>query len=184
MATFTLKTTKTKTKAVTALLAVIAAVALPQAFHLVGVLSGTGAMLGSAFLPMHLPVLLAGLLGGPAVGLIAGAVSPLVSFLLSGMPAAALLPFMVLELAAYGVVGGLLANVKIPVFAKLLITQVAGRAVRALAVLAAVYGLGSQAVSVASIWTTAITALPGILLQWALVPLLLYRMKGLQKYYE
>lgn len=184
MSTIALKKTSIKIKTITMGLAIVTAIVLPQIFHAVGVISGTGSLLGTAFLPMHLPVILAGLLGGPAVGLVAGALSPLVSFAISGMPAAALIPFMTLELAAYGLVGGLLSKVKIPVFVKLLITQVSGRVVRAIAVLISVYGLGSQSVQVASILDMFITALPGILLQLALIPLLMYRMEGLKKYYE
>lgn len=181
MSTLALKETSMKTKSITAALAVVTAILLPQLFHAVGVVSGAGAELGSAFLPMHLPVLLAGLLGGPVVGIIAGAASPLISFFISGMPTAVILPFIVLELAAYGFVGGLLSKVKIPVFAKLLLIQIAGRAVRALAVVTAVYGFGSQTVPVSSVWNMVTAGLPGILLQWAIVPLLLYRMEGLKK---
>lgn len=184
MATLALNKTSLKTKSMTAALAVVAAILLPQVFHAVGAAAGMGSALGAAFLPMHLPVLLAGLLGGPAVGIVAGAASPLISSLISGMPAAAVLPFMVIELAGYGLAAGLLSNVRLPVFVKLLLTQVAGRAVRAAAVLIAVYGFGSQAVQTAQIWTMVTASLPGIVLQWALVPLLMYRMQGLKKYYE
>ena len=79
-------------KALVALGAVIGAVALPQIFHLIGVVSGTGAAVGAALLPMHIPVLLAGFLGGPVAGLMAGVLSPVLSFALTQMPAAALLP--------------------------------------------------------------------------------------------
>ena len=181
MSTVALKKTTIQTKSIITALTVTIAVALPQLFHAVGVVSGTGAVLGSAFLPMHLPVLLAGLLGGPVVGIIAGAASPLISFAISGMPTAVILPFIMLELAAYGLVGGLLSKLQMPVFGKLLIIQVAGRAVRALAVVAAVYGFESQTVQISSIWNMVTAGLPGILLQWALIPLLIYRMEGLKK---
>lgn len=184
MSTIVLKNTTMKTKSITAALAVISAIALPQLFHAIGVISGSGAVLGSTFLPMHLPVLIAGLLGGPFVGLIVGIASPVISYFISGMPTAALLPFIALELAAYGLVGGLLSKVKIPVFAKLLMVQFAGRAVRALAVVAAIYGLGSQSVQISSVWNMIVVGLPGIILQWAIIPLLMYRMEGLKKYYE
>lgn len=52
----------------TALLAVLAAVAVTQVFHLLGAASGLGTALGEAFLPMHLPVILVGLLAGPYEG--------------------------------------------------------------------------------------------------------------------
>ena len=43
------------TKAAATLLAIAAAVALPQLFHVIGAVSGQGTALGVAFLPMHLP---------------------------------------------------------------------------------------------------------------------------------
>lgn len=179
-----LKKTVIKTKTLTVAAAIAAAVALPQAFHAVGAVSGLGSALGSAFLPMHLPVFLAGLLAGPIAGTIAGILSPAASFSISGMPAAIMLPYMMIELAAYGLVSGLLRKVKIPVFCKLLSAQIIGRILRAAALLIAVYGFGSQAVTAAQAWNVIITGLPGILLQWALIPLLMYRMKGLGKYYD
>ena len=184
MSTITLNKTSLKAKTITTILAIATAIVLPQLFHVMGIISGTGAMLGSVFLPMHIPVFVAGLMAGPVVGIIAGAVSPLVSFAISGMPAAALLPFMMFELAGYGLVSGLLVHVKMPVFAKLVIAQVAGRVVRGIAIAIAVFGFGNQAVQLASIWTSVAQGLPGILLQWAIIPLLLYRMEGLKKYYD
>ena len=89
------------TKTAATLLAIVAAVVLPQLFHVIGAVSGQGTMLGVAFLPMHLPIIFVGLIAGPAVGAIAGAAAPLVSFLLSGMPMLAMLPLMMVELCAY-----------------------------------------------------------------------------------
>jgi len=77
-------------------------IVLPQFFHLAG-----GPQSGALFLPMHIPVLLAGLILGPVYGLAIGAVAPMISFAMTGMPVAARLPFMVLELAIYGCVSGL-----------------------------------------------------------------------------
>lgn len=93
-------------KAAATVLAIVAAVALPQLFHVIGAVSGRGTALGVAFLPMHLPIIFVGLIAGPAVGAIAGAAAPLASFLLSGMPMLAVLPFMMIELCAYGFVAG------------------------------------------------------------------------------
>ena len=75
-------------------------VILPMAFHAVG--------LGSTFAPMHIPVLMCGLISGGAYGLICGMVGPLLSSVITGMPGAAMLPSMVPELMAYGLVSGLL----------------------------------------------------------------------------
>lgn len=159
------------TKIVAVLAAVAASVALPQIFHAIGMISGTGAAVGSAFLPMHIPVILAGMLFGPVVGIAAGAASPLVSTLVSGMPAAAVLPFMVIELAVYGLVSGLISKTKINSFVKLLAVQIAGRMVRAIAVVGAIYVLGNNTLTLASISEFIIAGLFGIVIQWAIIPL-------------
>ena len=92
-----------KTQAVGTVIALISAVALPQIIHVIGAVSGMGTSLGEALLPMHLPIILAGLLGGSYVAGIAGLLSPLLSFALTGMPTSAMLPFMMIELCAYGI---------------------------------------------------------------------------------
>lgn len=154
-----------------ALAAIAAAVAVPQLFHLIGAVSGLGTLPGETFLPMHLPVILAGLIAGPYAGAAAGLISPLCSFLLTGMPKTVMLPFMMIELAVYGLTAGLLRQTKIPAFPKLLIVQLAGRAVRAAAILLGVFVFGSR-IGVPVIWTSIAAGLPGIVLQWALLPLL------------
>ena len=154
--------------------AVAAAVAVPQLFHLLGAFSGAGASFAQALLPMHLPILLVGLLAGPAAGLVAGALGPVVSFALSGMPAAALLPFMVVELAAYGAFAGLLAGVRMPTLVKVLLAQAGGRLARAGAVLAAAAATGAPSLAVSSVWTATVAGLPGLALQWCLLPLLMF----------
>lgn len=179
-----LKRTSIRAKFFTVVLAILCAIALPQVFHAIGLLTGTGTSLGAIFLPMQIPVLLAGFMGGPLVGFIAGAASPLISFAIAGMPTASVLPFMMLELVGYGLVGGLLYKTDMPIFLKLIITQISGRVLRAVAVCVAVIGFGSQAVQLSQIWDMIIIGLPGIILQWVVIPLLLYWMRGLNKYYE
>jgi LytS/YehU family sensor histidine kinase len=159
------------TKAAATVLAIVAAVALPQLFHVIGAVSGQGTMLGVAFLPMHLPIIFVGLIAGPAVGAIAGAAAPLASFLLSGMP---MLAMMMVELCAYGLVAGLLREVKLPSLAKVVIAQLAGRVVLTAATAIAVFAFGSSK-AVAATWTSDLAAgLPGLALQWALIPLAAY----------
>ena len=74
-------------------------VVLPMAFHALG--SGT------VFLPMHVPVLLCGLVCTWPYGVVCGLLGPLLSSVLTGMPAAAVLPSMMAELAVYGLVTAL-----------------------------------------------------------------------------
>ena len=75
-------------------------VVLPIAFHAVP--NG-----GATFLPMHIPILLCGMLCGWHYGVICGLLGPLLSCLLTGMPAMAILPAMMVECAVYGLVTGL-----------------------------------------------------------------------------
>lgn len=166
-----------KTQALAGLIAIVSAVALPQLFHLMGAASGLGTALGEAFLPMHLPIILAGLLCGPYAAAAAGAASPLISFLLTGMPGAVMLPFMCVELFAYGLTAGLLRSTKIPTIAKVVIAQIAGRAVRALAIILGV-NVFQSAISVSVIWTSIAAGVFGIALQWALIPLIVYRARS------
>lgn len=173
-----------KVQTLAALAAIVGAVAVPQAFHLLGAVSGLGTALGETFLPMHLPIILVGLLAGPYAGAIAGLFGPLASFALSGMPGIAMLPFMMIELCAYGLFAGLLRNVKIPTIAKVVVVQLAGRAVRGAATLLAVYAFGNESVRVASIWMSISAGIFGIVLQWALLPLIVYRVESLKKYEE
>ena len=133
------------------LCAIVGSVALPQIVHLVGAAAGIGNSLGELLLPMHFFVLLAGLLAGPAVGAVTGACAPLLSYLLSGMPREAVLPFMMIELIGYGLLAGLVSATRFNSFVKLLLAQLGGRVLRAAAVLVAVYGAGLQTVSVESI---------------------------------
>lgn len=173
-----------KAQTLATLAAIISAVAVPQIFHVFGAISGLGTSLGETFLPMHLPIFLVGLLAGPYAGAVAGLLGPLASFALSGMPGAVMLPFMMLELCGYGLAAGLLRNVKMPVIAKVLLIQIAGRAVRAAAVLIAVYALGSDSIRVASIWMSIGTGIFGLALQWTLIPLAVYRVENLKRYEE
>lgn len=165
-----------KAQALGAAIAVASAVALPQLIHGIGHLSGTGTALGELLLPMHLPIILVGLLAGPYAAGIAGLLAPLLSFALTGMPLAAKLPFMMIELGAYGVCAGALRKVKCPTVCKVLLAQIGGRAIRAAATLFAFYVLNST-VQPASVLASIPVGLLGILLQLVLIPLIVYRLK-------
>ena len=160
--------------------AIVGAVVVPQFFHTIGAITGLGTALGETFLPMHLPIILVGLLAGPYAGAISGLLGPLCSFALSGMPGLAMLPFMMIELCAYGLFAGLLHNVKMPNAAKVVATQIAGRVVRAVAILIAVYAFGNDTVRMASIWISISTGLFGLVLQWAFLPLIVYRVENMK----
>ena len=171
-----------KTQTLATVSAIIGAVVLPQLFHVMGAVSGLGTSLGETFLPMHLPIILVGLLAGTPSGAIAGLLAPLVSSLLTGMPAQLMLPFMMIELCAYGAFAGLLKNAKMPNIAKIFTAQVAGRAIRAVAILVSVYALGNESIKISVIWESVVTGIFGLVLQWSLIPLLLYRIENAKKH--
>lgn len=163
-----------KAKTLALVTAVFAAVALPQLFHALGAVSGLGTALGESFLPMHLPVILVGIIAGPAVGAVTGLFAPLISFALSGMPVAAVLPFMMVELCFYGLTSGVLTKIKMPVILKVVLAQIIGRLARLAAVFAAVTFFDITSVTVSSVWNAVLTGLPGIILQLVLIPLLVF----------
>lgn len=139
---------------------------LPQIFHMVG-----GRPAASVFSPMHLPVLICGLLLGPLYGAAVGLLTPILSALLTGMPPAAILPFMVCELTVYGLTAGALSR-RFPLYPALLGAQITGRLVYALALFAGGALFGMDCAAPASVITSVVTGLPGILLQLALAPVL------------
>lgn len=150
-----------------------AGVLLPQIFHAIG-----GPAAGGMFLPMHIPILLAGMLLGIPYGVLLGVTTPIFSFLVSGMPPPAKLPFMILELTAYGALAGLpLARGLGGIYVRLLLAQAGGRFVYALALAAAVYILHLSVPPAASVWTALAAGIPGILLQWVFVPALTLLLK-------
>lgn len=119
----------TKTKELTfATVFVVLSVLTPMVFHYFG-----GIDAGRIFLPMHFFVLIAGLLLGWRAGLVVGAFSSLISFLISGMPALNILPFIAAELAVYGLAAGLLKE-KFNIWVSLFGALVFGRLVVLLAI--------------------------------------------------
>ncbi|MGI6279452.1 MAG: ECF transporter S component [Acutalibacteraceae bacterium] len=181
MNTIVIKKKSIKTQALAALIATVAAVALPQVFHVMGLVSGLGSALGETFLPMHLPVMAVGLMSGPLAGATTGFLAPLVSFSLTSMPALSFLPFMMIELAVYGLAAGLLQNAKIPVTFKVLLTQIAGRAIRALAILLSFYVFSNSAIRPEIIVKSIAVGIFGIVLQLTLIPLFVYRVENIKK---
>lgn len=139
-------------------------------------LTGQIPEIGSMLLPMHLPVLLCGFLCGAPWGLVVGAVTPLLRSLLFTMPP----PYptavaMAFELAVYGWMAGFL-YARLPrktwnIYLSLIGAMAAGRIVWG-AVSFFLYTLGGKAFSFEIFMAGAfVNALPGILLQLVLIPL-------------
>lgn len=141
---------------------------IPQAFHVFG----TNA--GSMFLPMHLPVLMAGILLGGAYGFGVGIITPILSSVLTGMPPVPMVYFMLFETAAYGLVAGILAERKYPVYLRLIPAMLAGRMVYGAALMAAVYILNLRFpfASGAAFVSGMASGLPGIAIQLIVIPVL------------
>ena len=171
-----------KVKTAATIVAIVCAVALPQLFHLLGAYSGLGTTLGETFLPMHLPIILAALLAGPVVGAVSGAFAPLVSFALTGMPFVANLPFMMIELCAYGLFAGLLVNAKMACTLKVLVAQLCGRIVRFAALAVAFYLFDATKIAPLSVFAAVKTGLFGLALQLTMIPLIVYRVDNASKH--
>ena len=146
---------------------------LPQLFHTIG-----GQTAGTMFLPLHIPALIAGLLLGPLEGSMVGLFLPFLSSLLTGMPPALRLPFMMVELCGYGLIGGILMKKSKNVFLSLLIAQIGGRMVYGLSLIVAINILKIPAPPLAGFLTGITSGWPGLLIQWILIPLLVQLLRG------
>ena len=156
---------------------VLAALFLALAFML-PMITGHVPQIGNMLCPMHFPVLLAGfVLGGPW-GLALGFIAPLLRSVLFGMPPMYPIAIsMAFELATYGLVSGLVWHrVKhtLPMmYAALVSAMVAGRLVWG-AVRFVLAGLSGTAFPFSAFLSGALlTAVPGIIAQLILIPLIL-----------
>lgn len=151
---------------------------LPQLFHLTGIPQA-----GEVFLPMHIPVLLTGFVVGWEYGLAVGALTPLISYLLTGMPGTVRLPFMIGELAVYGLVSGLLyrnAGLKDKKFGELtalVASMAAGRAFYALMLLVASELLNIKCGGMIAAVNATVKGVYGIGLQLLVLPPTVYAAK-------
>ena len=93
-------------------------IAIPRIFH---VLIGSSA--GVTFLPMHLMVLVAALTFGMLSATVVAGSSVIFSYLLTGMPALARMPYMLIELVIYGILLGLF-NKKFNSYISLIATMI------------------------------------------------------------
>ena len=144
-------------------------------------LTGQIPQIGSALCPMHLPVLLAGFLCGPWWAAAVGFVAPLLRHAMFSMPPLLTAIAMAFELCTYGLVSGLLwrkssKNVT-NIYLSLIIAMVAGRLVWGAAQVV-ILGLSDSAFSWAAFWAGAIAnAVPGIIVQLILIPILVLALR-------
>ena len=140
-------------------------------------LTGQIPEIGSMLCPMHIPALLCGFFCGWPWGLAVGLIAPVLRSLLFGMPP--MFPVavcMAAELAAYGALSGLMYS-KLPrkkssVYIALVTAMVVGRLVWGAARFLCA-GLDMSAFGLTAFWAGAVTtAIPGIIVQLVLIPIL------------
>ena len=139
-------------------------------------LTGQIPQVGSMLLPMHIPVLLCGFLCGGGWGAAVGFTAPLLRHLIFSMPPMPGCISMAFELAAYGLVTGLLykrlgRGMK-NLYISLMCAMVLGRVVWGIAQMT-IMGMNGGSFPLSAFVAGAVTsAIPGIVLQLVLVPLL------------
>jgi len=150
-------------------------VVLPMAFH-------STQNVGNAFMPMHIPVLLCGLICTWPFGLFCGLAGPLLSSLITGMPSMAILPSVMVELAAYGLISAVMmqivrkGNVYFDMYISLTAALIAGRVLVGIS-RALFFSNGNYSIEA---WTTGyfVTALPGLGIQLLLLPNIVFALEA------
>lgn len=140
-------------------------------------LTGQVPEIGSMLCPLHIPVILCGFVCGWPWGLTVGFIAPLFRSLTLGMPP--LFPTavcMAFELAAYGAVAGLMHRIlprkKAYIYCSLLTSMIIGRLVWGVAMYVAL-GINGSSFTLAAFVAGAFTnAIPGIIVQIVLIPIL------------
>lgn len=142
-------------------------IVLPMIFH--SIPNG-----GVIFSPMHIPVLFCGLVCGFQYGLVCGLIGPLFSSILTGMPPTAFLGPMMIELALYGLITGLMMkliktkNLTADLYISLITAMILGRVTTGITAylffMKGDYGI--------STWFTSyfLMGLPGIVVHLILIP--------------
>lgn len=145
--------------------------------YLMPFLTGQIPEIGSMLCPLHIPVILCGFICGWPWGIAVGFIAPLFRSLMLGMPP--LFPTavcMAFELAVYGAVSGLVYKVlpknKINIYISLIAAMLAGRAVWGIAMMICMGISGNAFTFGAFIAGAFVNAIPGIILQLVLIPVL------------
>lgn len=140
-------------------------------------LTGQIQQIGSKLCPMHIPVLLCGFFCGAPWGLVVGFIAPILRSFTLGMPPMFPNAFcMAFELATYGLISGWLHN-KLPnkivnVYISLLGAMVSGRLVWGI-IMFCCMGFNASKFGLSAFLTGAVlNAVPGIIVQIVLIPVL------------
>lgn len=139
--------------------------------------------IGSMLLPMHIPVLICGFVCGWPLGLIVGFILPILRSSLFAMPP--MYPTalaMAFELASYGAISGILYNLLhkkiINTYISLIIALLGGRIIWGI-ISVLLYGMVGESFSFSIFITGAfINAVPGIILQLIVIPILIISLEN------
>lgn len=148
-------------------------------------LTGQIPKIGSALCPMHLPVLLGGFICGPWWAAAVGAVAPLLRHaLFGGMPPILTALAMTFELAAYGLISGLLygklaKGVK-NIYISLVAAMIFGRVIWGIVTVIITGAAGGAFTWAAFASGAVIDAIPGILIQIILIPIIVVALRKAQ----
>lgn len=145
-------------------------------------LTGQLESFGNMLCPMHLPVLLCGMICGPVFGATVGATAPILRFLIFGLPP--LFPIglpMAFELLTYGLVSGILVK-KLgggmkQLYVSLICAMLCGRVIWGIARFS-LSMIQNSAFGLAAFISGAFTeAIPGIIIQLIIIPILVRTVK-------
>ncbi len=137
--------------------------------------------IGKALAPMHIPVLLCGFVSGPMWGLIVGLVAPMLRCHLFATPALASAFTMTFELAAYGFFTGLLYKIlpkrTLNIYISLISAMILGRIVAGIVKYIVAVANGNEFIFSAFIAGTVTGAVPGMICQIVLIPIIVIALK-------
>lgn len=165
----------------TTLRLVFSALFLAISIILPTVISMGSPQLGQTLLPMHIPVMLSGFICGTPYGLAVGFIAPLLKSILTGLPVMTSAVSMAFELAAYGAVCGFFYKVfpkKIGyIYPTLIISMVVGRIINGFINYLITTSAENEFVLESFIALTTVKALPGIIIQLAIIPLVIIALR-------
>ena len=149
-------------------------------------LTGQIQQIGSMLCPMHLPVILCGFLCGAPWGFLVGFLAPVLRSMVLGMPP--MFPqaiCMAFELATYGLVAGYLYKIlpkkKYNIYSALIVAMILGRIVWGMAMYLCVGISGGQFGMEAFLAGALTNAIPGIIIQIILIPVLVMAYEKLKQ---
>lgn len=135
--------------------------------------------IGNMLLPMHIPVLICGFVCGAPYGFAVGFIVPLLRSVMFGRPM--MIPTavgMAIELAVYGTITGLMyarfKNKKLGIYISLITAMIAGRIAWGVTSLLIYRALGNPFTWEIFAAEAFINAVPGIVVQLVLIPVLIY----------